>query len=174
MDNLKDELGTDIESLIILKEQLEEERLQLDKERKELEAAKTKFFREKVKLRNDMDTLNRQTLIERKRLKEENLFFEKKMDILRDGFSRLEEERRKFDAEKKFFHAEKKTYERNAAFAEESVAEAMFKNITNGLSLRKRYKDLVKIFHPDNLTGNGDLMQEINKEYEKRREELGK
>ena len=34
-------------------------------------------------------------------------------------------------------------------------------------ALKKRYKDLIKIYHPDNLNGDKDTIQEINMEYEK-------
>lgn len=33
--------------------------------------------------------------------------------------------------------------------------------------LKKRYKDLIKIYHPDNVAGDTRTVQEINKEYEK-------
>lgn len=43
---------------------------------------------------------------------------------------------------------------------------AYFKNITTLEQLRKQYRDLLKIHHPDN-GGNVSQMQEINAEYDK-------
>ena len=37
----------------------------------------------------------------------------------------------------------------------------------NELALKKRYKDLIKIYHPDNLDGDTGTIQEINREYER-------
>ena len=34
------------------------------------------------------------------------------------------------------------------------------------LALKKRYKDLIKIFHPDNVAGDKEIIQRINREYE--------
>ena len=64
---------------------LKQERSELEQERTELEQARNKFLDERVKLRDELDELNRRTIMERKRLKEENLFFEKKMAILQEG-----------------------------------------------------------------------------------------
>ena len=47
--------------------------------------------------------------------------------------------------------------------------DILFRSIKNNpLALRKRYKDLLKIFHPDNLYGDGQLVQRINQEYLRR------
>ena len=51
------------------------------------------------------------------------------------------------------------------------VAEVLFRSVSNPLALRKRYRDLVKIFHPDNLFGDEELAQQINKEFMRRRRE---
>ena len=40
-----------------------------------------------------------------------------------------------------------------------------FKGVDNELALKKRYRDLTKIFHPDNLNGDTDTLKHINKEY---------
>lgn len=48
-----------------------------------------------------------------------------------------------------------------------------FRGVTNTLELKKRYKDLIKIFHPDNVNGDKDTLQQINREYEQIKNELG-
>ena len=40
-----------------------------------------------------------------------------------------------------------------------------FRGVDNSLALKKRYKDLIKIFHPDNVAGDNDTVQLINREY---------
>ena len=81
------------EELKEIKLWLFQENMRLEQERTELEQARNKFLDERVKLRDELDELNRRTVMERKRLKEENLFFEKKMAILQEGFRQLEEDR---------------------------------------------------------------------------------
>lgn len=156
-----------------LKVWLFRENMRLQEERRELEASKERFLNERVQLRNELDELNRRTVIERKRLKEETLFFDKKMEILKAGFRQLDLDRQKFEQERKAFQA--KTYQTDTKKDSETAIESMellFKNTSNPLALRKRYRDLVKIFHPDNLFGDAELMQSINREYSKRKERM--
>ena len=47
-----------------------------------------------------------------------------------------------------------------------------FKGVTSSLGLKKRYKDLIKIFHPDNLFGDHETILKINKEYEMMKKKL--
>lgn len=54
-----------------------QENMRLQQERTELEQAKDKFLEERVTLRDELDALNRRTVMERKRLKEESLFLRK-------------------------------------------------------------------------------------------------
>ncbi len=162
----------DLDELKKAKLWLFQENMRLENEWNEFIQARDKFLSERVKLRDELDALNRKTVIERKRLREENLFFEKKMAILQDGFRQLEEDRRKFEREKKLFQYEKKyMQEESEVSAGNDIAGALFRNVNNPLALRKRYRDLVKIFHPDNLFGDAELAQQINKEFMRRRKE---
>ena len=49
---------------------LKQERSELEQERTELEQARNKFLDERLNLRDELDELNRRTIMERKRLKE--------------------------------------------------------------------------------------------------------
>lgn len=148
------------------------ENMRLENERNEFNRSKDKFLKERMQLRDEMATLNRRITTERKRLKDDNLFFEKKMAILTDGFRQLEEDRRKFENEKKLFLAERKpSYESASNMSVSEIVSTLFRNANNPLALRKRYRDLVKIFHPDNLFGDEELAQQINREYMRRRKE---
>ena len=60
-----------------------QENMRLQQERTELEQAKDKFLEERVTLRDELDALNRSTVMERKRLKEESLFLRKKWQFCR-------------------------------------------------------------------------------------------
>ena len=150
-------------------EELKEIKLWLFQENMRLEQERTE-----LELRDELDELNRRTVMERKRLKEENLFFEKKMAILQEGFRHLEEDRKKFERERKILTEEaREQKERNLSADESSFSavQLLFRGVNNPLALRKRYRDLIKIFHPDNLFGDGELAGQINKEYLKRKQE---
>ena len=146
---------------------LKQERSELEQERTELEQARNKFLDERVKLRDELDELNRRTIMERKRLKEENLFFEKKMAILQEGFRQLEEDRKILIEEAR----EQQATGQDPGEGSFTAVQLLFRGVNNPLALRKRYRDLIKIFHPDNLFGDGELAGQINKEYLKRKQE---
>lgn len=151
-----------------------QENMRLQQERTELEQAKDKFLEERVTLRDELDALNRRTIMERKRLKEESLFFEKKMAILQDGFRQLEEDRKKLEKERRLLREEEvspKASDEDGTENTLTVVQLLFRGVNNPLALRKRYRDLIKIFHPDNLFGDGELAGQINKEYLKRKQE---
>lgn len=150
------------------------EQMRLEKERQELEDTKDKFLKERASFMNEMNTLNRKSVMERKRLKEESLFFDKKMQILQDGFRQLEEDRRRLEQERRNFEIERDVQTSRSSldyYADGSIVELLFRNATNPLALRKRYKDLIKIYHPDNIAGDEELVQMINREFARRRRE---
>lgn len=162
------------EELKEIKLWLFQENMRLEQERTELEQARNKFLDERVKLRDELDELNRHTVMERKRLREENLFFEKKMAILQDGFRQLEEDRKKFEQERQTLlkeARERQSGDQEPGEGSFTAVQLLFRGVNNPLALRKRYRDLIKIFHPDNLFGDGELAGQINKEYLKRKQE---
>lgn len=152
------------------------ENMRLEKERRELEQVKERFIKERVQFCNEMKILNRRTVLERKRLKEENLFFDKKMDILKAGFAQLEADRKQLAQDRKIFLEEKNRSGQNSSgrppkISSEEIVQVLFRSVNNSLALRKRYRDLVKIYHPDNLSGDEELVQLINKEFFRRKRE---
>lgn len=150
------------------------ENARLENERREMMELQDKFVKERVQFRDEMNRLNHKMVIERKRLKDDNLFFDKKMQILQDGFRQLDVDRRRLDKERARFEAEKEMFMDEIdgrGESSEEIAAVLFRGTSNFLTVRKRYKDLMKIFHPDNLCGDAQLVQLINKEYEKRRNE---
>lgn len=150
-----------------------QENIRLENERKELEASREKFLNERVRFRMELEELNRRTVQERKRLKEESLFFEKKLAILQDGFRQLEEDRKTLEQQKKALSRVRiQNSNQEELLISEDTVRRLFAGINNSLALRKRYRDLIKIFHPDNLFGDEELVQMINKEYLRRKEEL--
>lgn len=153
------------------------ENARLENERKEMMELQDKFVKERVQFRDDMDMLNHRMVIERKRLKDESMFFDKKMQILQDGFKQLDLDRRHFEKERARFEEEKTmlTNDLSGRIGDDlpsDIASVLFRNTNNLLTIRKRYKDLMKIFHPDNLCGDASLVQMINREYEKKKAEI--
>ncbi len=161
------------EELWSMKQWLFRENIRLQNERSELESMQDKLIQERVRFRDEMDTLSHRMVQEQKRLREENLFFDKKLAILQDGFRKLDEDRQRFEQEKRRLEQSRKVQAENTELSRqgEEVAHILFRSAGNPLTLRKRYRDLLKIFHPDNYCGDGELMQYINREFQRRKEE---
>ena len=151
---------------------LDAERQKLASDREELKKLQDSFMKDRVSLRDELNELNRRTTQERQRLRQENMFFDKK--ILKDGFRTLEEDRRKFEREKEEFESGRRLAMSDIQTPDltnlsesdfDSIACVLFAGVNNPGLLRKRYKDLVKIFHPDNLGGDERLSRAINRYY---------
>ncbi|MCM1185356.1 MAG: hypothetical protein NC251_09690 [Lachnoclostridium sp.] len=149
---------------------IQKEQKKIEEQRQELTESQDKFLVEKDRFQGEMEELNRHIIQERKRLREETLFFDKKMEILKDGFRHLEEDRKSLERDKDAFARERKLLTENRSSLEsDDIGEILFRSANNSIGLRKRYKDLVKIFHPDNLFGDAELAQLINKEFQRRK-----
>ena len=161
------------EELHNMKKFLFEERIRVIQEQEKQKELYEKFLKERLTFQEEMKTLNSKVLAERKRLKEENLFFDKKMQILQNGFLQLDLDRKKFEKERSRFEAQKKFYGEDE-FSQTSHAYSFdagqapnfFKGVNNILGLKKRDRDLMKIFHPDNLCGDNETVQEITRQYD--------
>lgn len=137
------------------------ENIRVQAEQKKLLEMENRLLKERMQFQEEMKILNQKVTASRQRLKQDEQFFEKKMDILKDGFTNLEADRKAFEREKEAFR--RKVRDADAPREEKG---AFFAGVRNQLALKKRYKDLLKIYHPDNLAGDKEVMQRISKEYE--------
>lgn len=137
------------------------ENIRVQAEQKKLLEMENRLLKERVQFQEEMKQLNQRMAAARQRLRQDEQFFEKKMDILKDGFSNLE-------ADRKSFEREREAFRKNAREVDVSLEEkgVFFAGVRNQLALKKRYKDLLKIYHPDNLAGDKEMMQRISREYE--------
>ena len=171
------------EELMELKHWLFEEYTKIQAKEAEQQRIYEKFINERTAFNEDMKALNAKILEERKRLKEEEAFFDKKMKILQNGFMALDLDRKKLERERREFELNKrKRAERNSNstsshrtsnafnYNAEDVS-VFFKGVSGPLALRKRYKDLLKIFHPDNHDGDENIVKAINEEFNRLRKE---
>lgn len=174
MDSLKKDLASENinsmteEELKELRRFLFEERIALINERRAQEEFYEKVLNERISFREEMKQLNSKVLLERKRLKEEQSFFDKKMTILQTGFANLEMDRKAFNKEKERFEHEKSLVTVNT----ETAGSTFFAGVSSYLGLRKRYRELLRIYHPDNMDGDNNISLLIKEEYEKLKEKF--
>ena len=149
-----------------LKAWLFRENIRLMTASKEFERRQEQFLKEKIQFQEEMKMTNHKISVERQRLKEENRLFDEKVEILKKGFSQLDIDRRRLDKEWARFAAEKDLMSKRADYESRADVSVFFQGVKNPLALKKRYKDLIKIFHPDNMAGDKEIIQRINREYE--------
>jgi len=172
---------------------IEHAREENKKERNNLELLRQAFECEKRDFLNEMKAAHKKLSADNAKLKADNALLEQKRSILERGFHQLDVDKKKLAEDKRLFELKLKTLNKTAKprkvyddyfwdeNAEEESAEeiykrearAFFAGVTNPLALRKRYKELIKIFHPDNFSGDNATLLMINKEYEALKLELG-
>ncbi len=99
------------------------------------------------------------------------------MQILQNGFLQLDMDRKKFEREKRQYESQKTNDSSSASsgssFYYKGSTPDFFKGVNNILGVKKRYRDLLKIFHPDNLCGDSETVLEINRQYEAIKKKMG-
>ena len=126
------------------------------------------------KLRQELEEQERALKLEQDRLLEERRSFEQQKKVLEIGFQKLAADKEMFQAAvKKQKEKEKKANKKNENGQREfpdSLKEfrgpGFFGGVTEYSALKKRYKELMKIFHPDNKNGDSFTVACINKEFE--------
>ena len=137
------------------RQKLREERRELEKERRNLERERQDFLIEKRAEDRGIET--------------ERHLFEMKWKILEEEIKKLAVEKQQFEKQRSFYRYVSAHEKKERATAEpRTFAKAMFfAGVSSEQALKKRYKDLIKIYHPDNLGGDNGMIQEINREYDR-------
>lgn len=133
----------------------------LDDERRELEKLQQQ-------LRKEQEEFKRKIEWEEQRMNREKELFEMKLRILEEELQKFAIDKKKFEQQKAFYDRVNE-YEKKSAAQQSNVVrgEMFFIGVENKSTLKKRYKDLIKIYHPDNAAGDTMTIQEINDEYQK-------
>ncbi len=134
-----------------------------------LETTKGLIDRAQQELELQSEKLEREKKTERDRMSREKDLFDMKWKVLETETQKLADDKKKFEREKAFYSKVLKFNEENDGQSEtEQIAGAQifFIGVGSEKSLKKRYKELLKIYHPDNLDGDTGTIQEINREYD--------
>lgn len=100
-------------------------------------------------------------------LEQQERQFELKWDLLIQETQRLAEDKKQFERKKKFYDQVQASYVEPYQNQDNIVhGEMFFSGVSNQKALKKRYKDLIKIYHPDGDAGDTATVAEINREYE--------
>lgn len=139
---------------------LKRERQKLLEERRKLEKEKKEFCWKKQ--------------IEEKRLLQEKKLFEMKWKILEEELQKLAKDKQEVELQKEQYYSEAKTNSFVGDGGQNIIkGKLFFSGVGSESAMKKRYKDLIKIFHPDNMNGDNDTLLEINREYDNLKKVFG-
>lgn len=156
--------------------EIEHKKQKLEHEKEKIDVEKQKIAEERRSLERDRRALLRKQESDAARAKQEQHLFDMKWKILEEELTKLAEEKQQFQRQKEFY-SRVHEYERSGSHSHAGTnivkGEMFFVGISDEASLKRRYKDLIKIYHPDNLAGDTGTLQEINREYDKLKKKLG-
>lgn len=120
------------------------------------------------KLERDQKEFTRRVEIEDRRLEQQQRLFDMKVKILEEELVKLATEKQQIERQKAFYSKVNEFEQKSTQSSSANVVkgELFFSGVGSKQSLKKRYKDLIKIYHPDNLDGDKNTIQEINREYD--------
>ncbi len=137
------------------------ESVRLENQESALSEKYARLEKDEMALEHRMDAAEKKLETANKKLNNEKALFEQKLKILNNGFDQLNADKKKLESE--FIRLEKeKAYQREDEY---DALDLLFRGVYNALTLKKRYKDLMKMFHPDNVCGDAYMVQLINQEY---------
>lgn len=141
------------------KEWLFKENIRITEEAARLEEEKAVFKREQLDTELRLDQKKAFLEIELRRLEMEKELLERKKELLEQEYRRLANDKNAFERLKR----RQRTVVNNVTYI--NGVEVLFRGVNDEVTLKKRYRELLKIFHPDNIAGDTDIIQDINKEY---------
>ena len=137
------------------------ESVRLENEESSISERYAKLERDEMAFRERMDKAERKLETASKKLNNDKALFDQRLSILNNGFDQLNRDKKRIEAE--YIRLEReKAYQRENEY---DALDLLFRGVNSPLTLKKRYKDLMKMFHPDNVSGDHAMVQLINEEY---------
>lgn len=137
-------------------------------------AAKHELERALKDLNNQRDAFRYEMELKQKSFDAQVQLFNMKWELLEEETRRLAEESKKAEKRRAFFERVNSYQKTNDNEDNIVHGEMFFKGVASPQALRKRYKDLIKIYHPDSEFGDNQTVQEINREYDSLRHAMAK
>ncbi len=144
------------------KKYLFKENVRLNELKDELEADRELIDIQKGMLRNQQ----KKNQLLQKQLESQRILFDQKWEILERETRQLALDKEKFNREK-LMYRDKVYREARRSMSNAENVKIFFRGVNDTESVKKRYRSLLKIYHPDNTNGDNDLVLAINEEYER-------
>lgn len=139
--------------------------------RLEIEADRERLAQEQMQFSDDHRQFLNQLAQQRRQIHLEEALVEEKLKIIQKTFDEINADRKALKRrEEKLLRREMELDGRirNTKTVDETeAADLMFRGVNSYLALKKRYRDLMKMFHPDCGTGDAGMVLAINRTYER-------
>lgn len=168
-----------IEDVKEIKSWMFQEQVRIQARRDELMAFNHELMQTKRELEREREDLSAKERAFKKRYENNEALIAKELKIIQDAYHQLELDKKALECERLNFEHEKTKYRRQkmsgsnrtSTHQHSGVSDAydgtsFFRGIDSELALRKRYKELLKIFHPDNKCGDAKTLIKIQTEYD--------
>ena len=140
----------------------------LESKKQNLRRQTQQMEQERIQLNIEKAHFKRQQEFQETKKKHDEHLLEMKRQILEGELYKLAEEKKQFEQKKSFYDQVEAYQKEDLRVKPASIQGTMFfAGVNSQSSLKKRYKDLLKIYHPDNKCGDTDAIQEINREYQR-------
>ena len=150
--------------------EIEHERQLVHEQREALEKEKEDLKWERIEFEKNRES-------RKKLMAAEDRVFEMKLNVLKQEYTKLAVEKQYLEKQKRAYGGYQQQSRttgqtgstgtgRGARTATAKYGTVFFGGVFDEATLKKRYKDLMKIYHPDNLSGDTSVLQEINCEYD--------
>lgn len=153
-----------------------QEQVRIQAKRDELQELSRELQELKRTLERERNALDIREKTIKKRFDDNEVFIAKKQKIIEDAYRQLALDRKALECERLNFEHERSKFRRQKMSGartsyqqfDSSAFEGtcFFRGVDSELALRKRYKELIKIFHPDNMCGDTKTLLRIQAEYE--------
>lgn len=147
--------------------------MEMEQSRRELEDNKRRLQLQREKLERERRDFRREKEADARFRAQEERVLQMKQHVLEDELRKLANEKQYLERQKEFYdhvrdfqQKQERRVERNSTIVR---GELFFIGVQSEIALKKRYKDLIKIYHPDNMCGDTETLQEINREYDRLR-----
>lgn len=162
-----DFIGDDEEQLNNLKKWLFQENMRLSKLEKDIEDERKLIDIQK----NLLEKQQRKNMLLKSQLEGQKALFDSQWAILESEIRQLAVDKDVFKREKARFRDETIREVRRSVVVSAN-AQIFFKGVNDSESLKKRYRDLMKIFHPDNQNGDNSTLLAIQVEYDRLKQQF--
>lgn len=151
------------------------------KEQEKIQAKWDEIADAQRELDKKKDELEAKEKSSKERLEKNEAYIAKQLKVIEEAYHQLEVDKKIFECERLNFDHERNKYKRqrmsgsgrtssgvhhHSVSPEAYNGTSFFRGVDSELALRKRYRDLLKIFHPDNKCGDTKTLMTIQSEYD--------